>query len=48
MSLLRVRSFEEVEVLPSRSHGVDDEFVAAVETKHDDLEEPAGLVYAEA
>jgi hypothetical protein len=42
------RSVEEVEVLASCLHGVDHEFIAAVEAEHDDFEEAAGGVESEA
>jgi hypothetical protein len=37
-----------VEVLAARLHGVDDEFVAAVEAEHDDFEEAAVGVESQA
>lgn len=40
-------SVEEVEVSPSCLHGVDHEFVAAVESEDDDLEEAAASVESE-
>jgi predicted HAD superfamily Cof-like phosphohydrolase len=39
---------EEVEVLAASLHGVDDQFVAAVEAEYDDLEEAADSVESEA
>lgn len=37
-----------VEVLAAGFHGVDDEFIAAVEAERDDLEDAAGRVESEA
>lgn len=41
-------SVEKVEILRSGLHGVDQKFVAAVETKHDDFEQTPGRLEAEA